>query len=188
MSLPSRELRSCAWPNWSSEPPPSPVASQSIPSGPKAIVPPLWLFASVWLARHTVRIQLAFAVFGSEFPGTEIIGRLYVIHILLVPGILVGLISAHMGLLIHQKHTQFRGPGRTEHNVVGTRLYPVFALKTGGFFALVFSMLAFTITAYTFDNFDLQFDWRIAPAGNSAVKYLVTEDRKELPAGSISRQ
>ena len=33
------------------------------------------------------------------------------------------------------------------------------------------------ITVDTFDNFDLQFEWRIAPGGNSGVKYLVTEDR-----------
>src|SRR5882762_1491260 len=33
------------------------------------------------------------------------------------------------------------------------------------------------ITIETFDNFDLQFEWRIAPGGNSGVKYLVTEDR-----------
>jgi Domain of Unknown Function (DUF1080) len=33
------------------------------------------------------------------------------------------------------------------------------------------------ITVDTFDNFDLQFEWKIAPGGNSGVKYLVTEDR-----------
>jgi len=33
------------------------------------------------------------------------------------------------------------------------------------------------ITIDTFDNFDLQFEWRISPGGNSGVKYLVTEDR-----------
>jgi hypothetical protein len=33
------------------------------------------------------------------------------------------------------------------------------------------------ITVETFDNFDLTFEWRIAPGGNSGVKYLVTEDR-----------
>jgi hypothetical protein len=38
------------------------------------------------------------------------------------------------------------------------------------------------ITIDTFDNFDLQFDWRIAPGGNSGVKYLVTEDRGGLVA------
>jgi 3-keto-disaccharide hydrolase len=33
------------------------------------------------------------------------------------------------------------------------------------------------ITIDSFDNFDLQFEWKIAPGGNSGVKYLVTEDR-----------
>ena len=33
------------------------------------------------------------------------------------------------------------------------------------------------ITIDTFDNFDLSFEWKIAPGGNSGVKYLVTEDR-----------
>jgi hypothetical protein len=33
------------------------------------------------------------------------------------------------------------------------------------------------ITVETFDNFDLQFEWKVAPGGNSGVKYLVTEDR-----------
>src|SRR4029453_11575672 len=33
------------------------------------------------------------------------------------------------------------------------------------------------ITIDTFDNFDLTFEWKIAPGGNSGVKYLVTEDR-----------
>jgi len=33
------------------------------------------------------------------------------------------------------------------------------------------------ITNDTFDNFDLSFEWKIAPGGNSGVKYLVTEDR-----------
>jgi ubiquinol-cytochrome c reductase cytochrome b subunit len=84
----------------------------------------------------------AFLVFGGEFPGESIIPRLYVIHILLVPGVLLALISAHMGILWHQKHTQFRGPGRTEHNVVGSRMYPVFAAKTGAFFMMVFGMCA----------------------------------------------
>ena len=34
------------------------------------------------------------------------------------------------------------------------------------------------ITIDTFDNFDLQFEWKVALGGNSGVKYLVTEDRK----------
>ena len=33
------------------------------------------------------------------------------------------------------------------------------------------------ITVDTFDNFDLQFEWKVAVGANSGVKYLVTEDR-----------
>jgi len=75
-------------------------------------------------------------VFGVEFPGTgEMIPRLYTIHILLLPGIILALIAAHIGLVWYQKHTQFPGPGRTENNVVGIRIMPLFAAKGGGFFA-----------------------------------------------------
>ena len=34
------------------------------------------------------------------------------------------------------------------------------------------------MTVDTFDNFDLQFEWKVALGANSGVKYLVTEDRK----------
>jgi hypothetical protein len=33
------------------------------------------------------------------------------------------------------------------------------------------------ITVGTYDNFELAFDWKIAPGGNSGVKYFVLEDR-----------
>jgi hypothetical protein len=33
------------------------------------------------------------------------------------------------------------------------------------------------MTVDTFDNFDLTFEWKVAPGGNSGVKYLVTEER-----------
>jgi ubiquinol-cytochrome c reductase cytochrome b subunit len=83
-----------------------------------------------------------FFVFGGNFPGPEFIPRLFTIHILLLPGILIALITAHMIILVRQKHTQFPGPGKTETNVVGSPLYPGFALKTGGFFMLVFAVCA----------------------------------------------
>ncbi|MGH3914420.1 MAG: cytochrome b, partial [Pseudonocardiaceae bacterium] len=47
------------------------------------------------------------ALFGGEFPGTEIIPRLYIVHVLLIPGILLALIALHVGLVWYQKHTQF---------------------------------------------------------------------------------
>ena len=82
-----------------------------------------------------------FFVFGGEFPGTLIIPRLYMVHILLIPGLLLGLISAHLALVVYHKHTQYPGPGRTENNVVGYPLFPVYAAKAGGFFFIVFGVL-----------------------------------------------
>ena len=57
------------------------------------------------------------------------------LHILLLPGIILALIGVHLALVWFQKHTQFPGPGRTENNVVGVRVMPVFAAKSGAFFA-----------------------------------------------------
>ena len=84
----------------------------------------------------------AFLLFGSDFPGEALIPRLYVIHILLIPLAMLGAISAHMAILWYQKHTDFPGPGKNEHTVVGSRIWPTFALKTGGFFMIVFGVLA----------------------------------------------
>jgi ubiquinol-cytochrome c reductase cytochrome b subunit len=81
------------------------------------------------------------ALFGGDFPGTIIIPRLYALHILLIPGIMLALIAAHLALVWFQKHTQFPGPGRTEKNVVGVRVMPVFAVKSGAFFALTVGIL-----------------------------------------------
>ena len=84
----------------------------------------------------------AYFVFGSDFPGQDFIPRLFVIHVLLVPGILLALISAHMMIIWHQKHTDFPGPGKTEHNVVGSPFFPTFLIKTNGFLMLVFGVTA----------------------------------------------
>lgn len=85
---------------------------------------------------------LEFFIFGGEFPGDVIIPRLYMAHILLVPALLLGLIGAHMLLLVYHKHTQWAGPGRTEQNVVGYPMLPVYAAKAGGFFFIVFGFTA----------------------------------------------
>jgi ubiquinol-cytochrome c reductase cytochrome b subunit len=89
-----------------------------------------------------VGTYVSFFVFGGEFPGDIFIPRLYAVHILLIPGLLIGLISAHMLLLVYHKHTQWPGPGRTNDNVVGYPLLPVYAAKAGGFFFIVFGFTA----------------------------------------------
>ncbi len=85
---------------------------------------------------------VSFTVFGGPFPGHVIIGRFYIAHVLLMPGILLALIAAHLALVVRQKHTQFPGPGRTENTVTGERVFPVYAAKAGGFFFIVFAACA----------------------------------------------
>lgn len=85
---------------------------------------------------------MAFLVFGGEFPARDILRRLFVIHILLVPLAILGLLSIHLAILWRQKHTQFPGRGREEHNVVGSKLWPTYAMKSVGLFTLVAAVLS----------------------------------------------
>ena len=88
-----------------------------------------------------VGTYLSFFLFGGEFPGEDIISRLYPVHVLLLPGIMLGLVTAHLILVFYHKHTQFPGPGRKERSVVGMPFLPVYMAKAGGFFFLVFGVL-----------------------------------------------
>ena len=85
---------------------------------------------------------LVYGIFGGPFPGEAIIPRLYSAHILLLPAVIIGLFTAHILLVAIQKHTQYPGPGRTNDNVVGFPVMPVYAAKAGGFFFIVFGVIA----------------------------------------------
>ncbi|MET8469352.1 cytochrome bc complex cytochrome b subunit [Streptomyces sp. NPDC006422] len=89
-----------------------------------------------------VGTYLAMFLFGGEFPGDDFISRLYPIHILLLPGIMLGLVALHLILVFYHKHTQFAGPGRSEKKVIGAPFFPIYVAKAGGFFFLVFGVLA----------------------------------------------
>ena len=90
-----------------------------------------------------VGTYLSFFAFGGAFPGEVFIPRIYIVHVLLIPGIFLALITIHLMLVWYQKHTQYPGPGRTEKNVVGYPLMPVYMAKAGGFFFIVFGITAF---------------------------------------------
>src|SRR4029434_2841360 len=100
----------------------------------------------------------------GEFPGTEILPRLYILHVFLIPLILLALITVHMALLVKQKHTQFPGPGRTNHNVVGVRMFPGFAAKAGGFF-----MICFRVPALLGGLFQINPIWIFGPYSGAVV-------------------
>jgi ubiquinol-cytochrome c reductase cytochrome b subunit len=96
---------------------------------------------SIALSIPLVGTWIAFLVFGGEFPADEIIGRLLVTHIMIVPALIIGLLSAHLAIVWRQKHTQFPERGNTETNVVGSQLWPTYATKSIGLFLAVFAVL-----------------------------------------------
>ncbi len=97
---------------------------------------------SIILSIPLVGSYLATFLFGGQFPGNgSIIPRMFILHVLIIPLILLALIAVHLGLLVRQKHTQFPGKGRTERNVVGSPLYPTFIAKTTGFLFMVTGVL-----------------------------------------------
>ncbi len=93
-----------------------------------------------------VGTYLAYFLFGGPFPGHDIVPRMYVLHILLIPALLLGLITAHIFIMFWQKHTQMPGKGITERNVVGQPSYPYFVAKTSAWFVFIFGALALLST------------------------------------------
>lgn len=92
---------------------------------------------------------ISYLLFGGEFPGEVIIPRLYALHILLLPAILVAALGLHLLLMVINKHTQYAGPGRTNDNVVGVPIMPNFAAKAGGFFFVVFGVIVLISSFFT---------------------------------------
>ena len=106
----------------------------------------------------------SYLLFGGEFPGTAIVGRLYTLHILLLPAILVAALGVHLLLLVINKHTQFAGPGKTNDNVVGVPIMPVFAAKAGGFFFIVFGVIVLMASLFTINPI-----WQYGPYDPSPI-------------------
>ena len=88
----------------------------------------------------------SFLLFGGEFPGTDIVGRLYMLHIMLLPALVILFVALHLAFVVIHKHTQYPGPGKTQQNVVGFPVLPVYAAKAGGFFFIVFGVIMLIAT------------------------------------------
>ncbi|WP_327188442.1 ubiquinol-cytochrome c reductase cytochrome b subunit [Streptomyces xinghaiensis] len=87
---------------------------------------------SLLLSIPVAGTYLSFFLFGGEYPGTEIIPRLYIGHVLFIPALLIALMVIHLILVVYLKHTQWGGPGRTNRNVVGKPSFPQFATTSTG--------------------------------------------------------
>ncbi|RDI43842.1 cytochrome bc1 complex cytochrome b subunit [Nocardia mexicana] len=99
-------------------------------------------FSGITMGMPVIGTWMHWLMFGGDFPGDIIIPRLFIAHVLLLPGIMLALIAAHIALVWYQKHTQYPGPARTEKNVVGTRIVPVFSLDQGAFFMFTLGVVA----------------------------------------------
>jgi len=114
---------------------------------------------------------LAFWIFGGNYPGNGVFQRFYVAHVLLVPLIMIGLVSAHMFLMFRQKHTQFDGGGRTEDNVVGKPFFPVFMAKTTGYLLIITGVIAL-LSAFA----QVNPIWQFGPYEAARISYAVQPD------------
>ncbi|HEX6452313.1 MAG TPA: ubiquinol-cytochrome c reductase cytochrome b subunit [Trebonia sp.] len=106
----------------------------------------LRIFEGVLQGIPIVGTYLAFFLFGGAYPGTSIVPRMYIIHVLLIPGIILALVTAHLFIMFHQKHTQMPMLGNTEKNVTGQPFWPYFLLKGQAWFFFIFGALAVLAT------------------------------------------
>jgi len=93
---------------------------------------------SVALSVPLVGGQLGTLLFDGPYPGgPDFWPRLFIAHVFILPAIIGALIAVHLAIIMRQHHAQFPGPGRRERNVVGTPLWPGYALRSLGWFAMV---------------------------------------------------
>ena len=119
----------------------------------------------IMVAIPLVGTYLSLFFFGGEFPGEHIISRLYSLHIMIIPAVLLLCVGLHMFMVVLHKHTQYPGPGRTNNNVVGFPVGPVYAAKAGGFFFIVFGIIAFLASTFTINAI-----WNYGPYDPSPVQ------------------
>jgi ubiquinol-cytochrome c reductase cytochrome b subunit len=102
----------------------------------------LRIMYSIVLSIPFIGPWLGFLIFGGPYPGTAIIQRLFIIHVLFVPALIAILLTAHLAILWHQKHTDFPGAGKTERTIHGSRLWPQYMAKSIALFCFVIAVLA----------------------------------------------
>ncbi|WP_291314241.1 cytochrome b [Corynebacterium sp. UBA2622] len=124
----------------------------------------LRIMSAIIVGLPIIGTWLHWAIFGGDFPSDLMLDRFYILHVLVLPGIILALVAAHLLLVWFQKHTQFPGPGRSENNVVGIRIMPVFAVKAIGFMFIVFAVLGGMAGLTTINGI-----WTIGPYNPSQV-------------------
>jgi ubiquinol-cytochrome c reductase cytochrome b subunit len=70
--------------------------------------------------------NLSLGLWGAPFPGDQAFeSRMYIAHVLLLPGLIATLLAGHLALVAARHHTQFRrSPRQTEHRLLGLPTFP----------------------------------------------------------------
>ena len=106
----------------------------------------LRIFEGVLQGIPIVGTYIAYFLFGGAYPGQDIVPRMYITHVLLIPGLLLALVTAHVFISFHQKHTAMPALGNSERAVRGQPFYPYFLLKGTAWFFFIFGALAVLAT------------------------------------------
>jgi ubiquinol-cytochrome c reductase cytochrome b subunit len=106
----------------------------------------LRIFQGVLQGIPIVGTYIGYFLFGGAYPGQDIVPRMYITHVLLIPGLLLALVTAHVFISFHQKHTTMPVLGNSERAVRGQPFYPYFLLKGTAWFFFIFGALAVLAT------------------------------------------
>ncbi|MGH3294757.1 MAG: cytochrome bc1 complex cytochrome b subunit, partial [Trebonia sp.] len=106
----------------------------------------LRIFEGVLQGIPIIGTYVAYFLFGGAFPGQDIIPRMYIMHVLLIPGLILALVTAHVLISFHQKHTAMPALGNSERAVRGQPFYPYFLLKGTAWFFFIFGALVVLAT------------------------------------------
>jgi ubiquinol-cytochrome c reductase cytochrome b subunit len=107
--------------------------------------------------------------FGGEFPTGDLIPRLYVVHVLVLPALLAGGIGMHLYLVVKQTHTQFRVPGvDARTHVAGEPMWPYQFATSTVLTLVVAALLAVAAALVPWADVDLHGPYLIAAATNAS--------------------
>ncbi len=106
----------------------------------------LRIFEGVLQGIPVIGTYAAYFLFGGAFPGHDIVPRMYITHVLLIPGLILALVTAHVFISFHQKHTAMPALGNSERSVRGQPFYPYFLLKGTAWFFFIFGALVVLAT------------------------------------------
>jgi ubiquinol-cytochrome c reductase cytochrome b subunit len=97
---------------------------------------------SIALSIPVIGTWLAFLLFGGEYPAPDILNRLFVLHVMILPALIAGVMAVHLAILWRQKHTNFPAKGLNDDLIRGPRLWPRYAFASAGLFFVLFAVLA----------------------------------------------